>query len=210
MKVLIGTFKQEMAFPVIMISDGPFAALISTHTSDPWHRDGRPEQAGGPGEPGPGHGAAGDGQGHRGHRVRGNTDCHHMLSIHQRFFLVRNVNWRISATVPSGFKCLTLDCTAGHKGVIGDLSSESISAHFQGLPNRVQLAATIWSGKIWISGWILPHFDVRTISVAWKLKELSNIFWQKIFFLLHPLSKGVAPLCTAIHYHFMFEVIIHG
>ena len=36
-------------------------------------RDGRPEQAGGPGEPGPGHGAAGDGPGHRGHRVRGNT-----------------------------------------------------------------------------------------------------------------------------------------
>ena len=67
-----------------------------------------------------------------------NTDCHHMLSIHQRFCLVRHgrhVNWRISATVPSGFKCLTLDCTAGHKGVIGDLSSESISAHFPGASN---------------------------------------------------------------------------
>ena len=76
-----------------------------------------------------------------------NTDCHHILSIHQRFCLVRHsrhVNWRISATVPSGFKCLTLDCTAGHKGVIGDLSSESISAHFQGLQTRVQLAATTW------------------------------------------------------------------
>ena len=33
-------------------------------------------------------------------------------------------------------------CTVGDEGVIGDLSSESISAHFQGLPTRVQLAAT--------------------------------------------------------------------
>ena len=90
-----------------------------------------------------------------------NTDCHHMLSIHQRFCLVRHgrhVNWRISATVPSGFKCLTLDCTAGHKGVIGDLSSESISAHFQGLQTRVQLAATTCSSQIWIFVWILPNF----------------------------------------------------
>ena len=63
-----------------------------------------------------------------------------------------------------------------------------------GLLTSVQLAAKTSSGQIWISGWILPHFDVRTLSVAWKLKKLSNIFWQKIFFLLHPLSKGVAPL----------------
>ena len=48
-----------------------------------------------------------------------------------------------------------------------------------------------------ISGWILQHFDVRTISVAWKLKELSNIFWQKIFSYDDTmLSKGVAPLCN--------------
>ena len=26
--------------------------------------------------------------------------------------------------------------------------------------------------QIWIPGWILPHFDVRTISVASKLKKL--------------------------------------
>ena len=53
-------------------------------------------------------------------------------------------------------------CTVGDKGVIGDLSSESISAHFQGLPAGVLLVATTWLGQIWI----LPHFDVRTISVA--------------------------------------------
>ena len=28
------------------------------------------------------------------------------------------------------------------------------------------------SNQIWISGWILPHFDIRTISVASKLKKL--------------------------------------
>ena len=67
-----------------------------------------------------------------------------------------------------------------------------------GLLTSVQLAATTCTCQIWISGWILPHFDVRTISVAWKLKKLSNIFWQKIFFLLHPLSKGVAPLWNGV------------
>ena len=79
--------------------------------------------------------------------------------------------------------------TAGHEGLIGDFSCMSIFSACFGLPTTVQLPATTWSGQIWISGWILPHFDVRTISVAWKLKKLSNIFWQKIFFLLHPLSN---------------------
>ena len=79
-------------------------------------------------------------------------------------------------------------CTVGDKGPIAPYPI--FSAYF-GLPNSVQLAATTWSGQIWISGWILPHFDVRTISVAWKLKELPNIFWQQIFFLLDPLCKGL-------------------
>ena len=43
-------------------------------------------------------------------------------------------------------------CTVGDKGVIADLSSESISAHLQGLPAPVLLVATTWSGHIWISG----------------------------------------------------------
>ena len=93
-----------------------------------------------------------------------------------------------------------LQRTAGDEGPVGDLSSESIFAHFQGLLTSIQLAATKWSAQIWISCWILPHFDVRTISVAWKLKKLSNIFWQKIFFLLNPLSKGIAPLCNVVQY----------
>ena len=90
---------------------------------------------------------------------------------------------------------VAVQCTAGHEGAVGDLSCMSIFSACFGLLTTVQLPATTWSGQIWISCWILPHFDVRTISVAWKLKKLSNIFWQKIFFLLHPLSKGVAPLC---------------
>ena len=88
----------------------------------------------------------------------------------------------------------SIHCTTGDEGSVGIISCMSIfSACFVLLTSR-QLAATTWSGQIWISCWILPHFDVRTISVAWKLKKLSNIFWQKIFFLLHPLNKGVDPL----------------
>ena len=70
----------------------------------------------------------------------------------------------------------TVQCTAGDEGPVGNLSSESIFADFQGLLTSVQLAATRWPAQIWISCWILPHFDVRTISVAWKLKsyQISN------------------------------------
>ena len=48
----------------------------------------------------------------------------------------------------------TLHCpvTVGHEGVIDDLSSESISAHYQGLQTPVQLAVTTRSAQIWISG----------------------------------------------------------
>ena len=85
-----------------------------------------------------------------------------------------------------------LQCTVGDDGSVGIISCMSIFSACFGLLTRRQLAATTWSGQIWISCWILPHFDVRTISVAWKLKKLSNIFWQKIFFLLNPPSKGLA------------------
>ena len=57
-------------------------------------------------------------------------------------------------------------CTAGHEGAVADISCMSIFSACFGLPTIVQLPATTWSGQIWISGWILPHFDVRTISVA--------------------------------------------
>ena len=79
----------------------------------------------------------------------------------------------------------TLRCTYGDKGFIADLGSESISAHFQGLQTRVQLAAR---------GWILPHFDVRTISVAWKLKDYQIFFGSKYFSYDPMLSKGVTPV----------------
>ena len=62
------------------------------------------------------------------------------------------------------------------------LWEHSISAHFQGFPTRVQLTATTSSSQIWNSGWILPNFYVRTISVAWKPKELQIISWKQFFF----------------------------
>ena len=92
----------------------------------------------------------------------------------------------------------TIHCTVGDEGPIADISCMSIFSACFGLPTSVQLAATTWSGQIWISGWILPHFDVRTIFVAWKLKELPNIFGNKYFSYDHMLSKGVAPQCTAV------------
>ena len=99
-------------------------------------------------------------------------------------------------SVHASFFTMATYCTAGHEGSVGDLSCMSIFSACFGLLTSLQLASTTWSGQIWISCWILPHFDVRTISVAWKLKELPNIFWQQIFFLLNPLSNGVAPLCN--------------
>ena len=47
--------------------------------------------------------------------------------------------------------CLLLEsrkCTVGDDGIIGDLSSETISAHFQGLPANALIAATTWSAQI--------------------------------------------------------------
>ena len=57
-------------------------------------------------------------------------------------------------------------CTAGHEGEVADISCMSIFSACFGLLTSIQLTDTTWSGQIWISGWILPHFDVRTISVA--------------------------------------------
>ena len=123
------------------------------------------------------------------------------LSINCRLLKTQTSDCPGSTAVPLGMwisweRWKPMHCTAGHEGSVADISCMSIFSACFGLLTSVQLAATTWSGQIWISCWILPHFDVRTISVAWKLKKLSNIFWQKIFFLLNPLSKGVAPLCS--------------
>ena len=47
--------------------------------------------------------------------------------------------------------CTALHCTAGHEGAVGDLSCMSILSACFGLLTSVQLAATTWSGQIWIS-----------------------------------------------------------
>ena len=45
----------------------------------------------------------------------------------------------------------TTYCTTGHEGAVGDLSCMSIFSACFGLLTSVQLAATTWSGQIWIS-----------------------------------------------------------
>ena len=87
------------------------------------------------------------------------------------------------------------ECTMGDEGAVGVLSSESIFAHFQGLLTSGQLAATRWSAQIWISCWILPHFDVRTISVAWRLKEFFN---KKYFSYYTMLRRSPTVHCRIL------------
>ena len=54
----------------------------------------------------------------------------------------------------------------------GDIRPEAIlSTSFGGLRTAMYRQVTC-TCQIWIPGWILPHFDVRTISVASKLKKL--------------------------------------
>ena len=65
-----------------------------------------------------------------------------------------------------------------------------------GLPGPVLLPATHYKLQIWIWGQILPHFDVRTISVASKLKELQIFFWKKYYSYDTILSKRRRPLCS--------------
>ena len=65
----------------------------------------------------------------------------------------------------------------------GDIRPEAIlSTSFGSLRTAIHRQVTC-TCQIWISGWILPHFDVRTISVASKLKKLQIFlyYWQKIF-----------------------------
>ena len=67
---------------------------------------------------------------------------------------------------PEDSKTVPRQYTAGHEGAVGVISCMSIFSACFGLLTSVQLAATTCTCQIWISGWILPHFDVRTISVA--------------------------------------------
>ena len=60
-----------------------------------------------------------------------------------------------------------------------------------GLLTSVQLAATKWSAQIWI----LPHFDVRTISVAWRLKEFFN---KKYFSYYTMLRRSPTVHCRIL------------
>ena len=54
----------------------------------------------------------------------------------------------------------------------GDIRPEAIlSTSFDSLRTAMYRQVTC-TCQIWIPGWILPHFDIRNISVASKLKKL--------------------------------------
>ena len=92
----------------------------------------------------------------------------------------------VSEVLPEAWEWI-LECTAGDEGPIADISCMSIFSACFGLPTCVQLAATTWSAQIWISGWILTHFDVKTI--LW----LENWRSYKIFF-----DKKYFSYCTLL------------
>ena len=54
----------------------------------------------------------------------------------------------------------------------GDIRPEAILSTSFGGSRTAMYRQVTCTCQIWIPGWILPHFDVRTISVASKLKEL--------------------------------------
>ena len=54
----------------------------------------------------------------------------------------------------------------------GDIRPEAILSTSFGSSRTATHRQVTCTCQIWISCWILPHFDVRTISVASKLKEL--------------------------------------
>ena len=85
----------------------------------------------------------------------------------------------------------------GHEGVLGVLSSESISTHIQGLQTPVQLPATTCSAQIWISGstpfWCKNHF------CSLKTEGVIKYFLTKNIFPMTPcLVKALlhCALCT--------------
>ena len=54
----------------------------------------------------------------------------------------------------------------------GDIRPEAILSTPFGSSRTATHRQVTCTCQIWISGWIQPHFDVRTISVASKLKKL--------------------------------------
>merc|ERR1711884_373814 len=68
----------------------------------------------------------------------------------------------------------------------GDIRPEAIlSTPFGSSRTAIHRQVTC-TCQIWISGWILPHFDVRTISVASKLKKLQIFLYIDKKYLIAP------------------------
>ena len=89
----------------------------------------------------------------------------------------------------------------------GDIRPEAILSTSFG-SSRTATHQVTCTCQIWISGWILPHFDVRTISVASKLKKL-QIFGNSFIcptrsgtteiYIFGPAGAGIQNKICNIH-----------
>ena len=68
----------------------------------------------------------------------------------------------------------------------GDIRPEAILSTSFGSSRTATHRQVTCTCQIWISGWILPHFDVRTISVASKLKKLQIFLYIDKKYLIAP------------------------
>ena len=88
-----------------------------------------------------------------------------------------------------------VQCTTGDEGPVADISCMNIFSHFQGLLTTVQLPATKLSAQIWISCWILPHFDViLSIKTVFHWNIYSFILLTCVYHL-KTLYKSLMLLC---------------
>ena len=130
-------------------------------TTEPWQR-----WSGGGQQPGS-----------RGQESEQPTPTHHRAQVwtpgHDMSYTVIHCHAVIHPVIHGGMPCHTLHswrrCPARPDADIRPEAILSTSFGSSRTDTHHQVTCTC---QIWISGWILPHFDVRTISVASKLKKL--------------------------------------
>ena len=71
--------------------------------------------------------------------------------------ICRKTDWRFFSALGEPVARCGVQCTVGDEGVIGDLRSESISAHIQGLPAPVLLPATTRSVRF---GFVVEFYPI--------------------------------------------------
>ena len=80
----------------------------------------------------------------------------------------------------------------------GDIRPEAILSTSFGSSHTATHRQVTCTCQIWISGWILPHFDVRTISVASKLKKLQIFFDNEISWVTSLILDSVVKTVSVI------------